>query len=243
MSNYSFREYTNWPGHLATAILLCVGVASVRTYAAEDSLSRVLKYPTTKRVEHVDTYHGTVVADPYRWLEDPDSADTKAWVEAQNKVTFGFLEDIQGRPRIRERLTELWNYERYGVPFREGERYFISKNDGLQNQNVLYTMSSLDGEPKLLLDPNKLSSDGTMALSGYAVTDDGKFMAYGLSSAGSDWQEWKVRDVETKQDLQDHIQWVKFNGSNSQAHPGRATGKVFFIAAMTSPARRPNSRH
>src|SRR6185436_5267894 len=156
-----------------------------------------LTYPVTRTVEQMDDYHGTKVPDPYRWLEDDHAPATKEWVEAQNKVTFGYLEKIPYREKIKQRLTELWNYERYGLPFREGGRYFYTKNDGLQNQSVLYTMTRLDEAPRLLLDPNKLSADGTVALAGYSITDDGTLMAYGTSTAGSDWNEWKVRDVRT----------------------------------------------
>ncbi len=170
-----------------------------------------LPYPATRATDQVDLYHGVKVADPYRWLEDDNSAETKAWVEAQNKLTFGFLDQIPERTTIRNRLTKLWNYERYGVPFKEGGRYFLFKNDGLQNQSVLYTMSALDAPPTVLLDPNKLSSDGTVALAAEVVSDDGNLMAYGLSAAGSDWQEWKIRDTRTGQDLPDHLQWIKFS--------------------------------
>ncbi|EDX77219.1 peptidase, S9A (prolyl oligopeptidase) family, N-terminal beta-propeller domain protein [Coleofasciculus chthonoplastes PCC 7420] len=173
-----------------------------------------LNYPTTRQADQVDDYHGTNVADPYRWLEDPDSDETKAWVEAQNKVTFGYLEDIPQRESLKQRITKLWNYEKYGIPYKEGNRYFYFKNDGLQNQSVLYTLTSLDGEPRVLIDPNTLSEDGTIALSGAAMSDDGNRMAYGLSTSGSDWQEWKVRDVETGDDLSDHLKWVKFSGAS-----------------------------
>ena len=173
-----------------------------------------LVYPQAAKVEQVDDYHGTLVADPYRWLEDPDSEETKAWVEAENQVTFAYLETIPARERIKERLTQLWDYEKYGVPFKKGDRYFYFKNDGLQNQSVLYTLTTLLGEPTVLLDPNTLSEDGTVALAGLSISEDGKFLAYSLSSSGSDWQEWKVRDVESGQDLADHLKWVKFSGAS-----------------------------
>lgn len=150
-----------------------------------------LHYPQTRQVEQVDDYHGVTVRDPYRWLEDLDSEETKAWIEAQNQLTFGYLEQIPARDRLRERLTEVWNYEKFGVPFKEGDRYFYFKNDGLQNQSVLYTLTDLDGEPQVLIDPNQLSGDGTIALSGLAVSDNAQLVAYGLSASGSDWQEWK----------------------------------------------------
>jgi prolyl oligopeptidase len=168
-------------------------------------------YPSSPKSDRFDDYHGTIVADPYRLLEDPDSEETKAWVEAQNKVTFGYLNEIPAREKVKQRLTKLWDYEKYSIPWKEGENYFYFKNDGLQNQSVLYTLESLDGEPKVLLDPNKLSEDGTVALSGLSISEDGKLLAYGLSSSGSDWQEWKVRDVETTEDLPDHLKWIKFS--------------------------------
>lgn len=173
-----------------------------------------LNYPTTRKGEQIDEYHGTKIADPYRWLEDPDSEETKAWVEAQNKVTFGYLDGIPARDKIKQRLTTLWDYEKYGTPFKEGNRYFYFKNNGLQNQSVLYTLKNLDDEPQVLLDPNKLSEDGTVAFSGLSISEDGKFLAYGISKSGSDWQEWKVRDIETSQDLSDHLQWIKFSGAS-----------------------------
>ncbi|ADV62870.1 prolyl oligopeptidase [Isosphaera pallida ATCC 43644] len=171
-------------------------------------------YPPARKADVVDNYHGTLVADPYRWLEDPDSEETRAWVEAQNAITMPFLEAIPARVPIRERLTQLWNYERWGVPYKEANRYFVSKNDGLQNQAVLYTTESLDGDLRVLLDPNLLSEKGTVALSGLRVSHDGRLMAYGLASAGSDWNEWKVRDVATGEDLEDRLEWIKFSGAS-----------------------------
>lgn len=197
--------------------------------ATTTRLSRV-SYPVTRQSPQVDEYHGVKVADPYRWLEDDNSPETKAWVEAQNKVTFGYLEKIPQRAAIKDRLTRLWNYERYGVPFKQGGRYFYAKNDGLQNQSVLYTITSLAAEPTMLLDPNALSADGTVALSGYTITDDGRLMAYGLSSAGSDWQEWRVRDVQTGQDLPDHVNWVKFSSAS-----WTKDGRGFFYSRYDEP--------
>ncbi|MBW4453285.1 MAG: prolyl oligopeptidase family serine peptidase [Nostoc indistinguendum CM1-VF10] len=178
------------------------------------SSKKPLTYPSSHKSNQVDNYHGTLVADPYRWLEDPDSEETRTWIEAQNQITFGYLSEIPTREKIKQRLTKLWDYEKYGIPFKEGERYFYFKNDGLQNQSVLYTLKALDDQPKVLLDPNKLSEDGTVALSGLSISEDGKLLAYGLSASGSDWQEWKVRDVETGEDLQDHLKWIKFSGAS-----------------------------
>ncbi|MCY7383267.1 MAG: prolyl oligopeptidase family serine peptidase [Microcoleus sp. CAN_BIN18] len=191
---------------------------------------RAFSYPTTRKIDQTDDYHGVQVSDPYRWLENPDSEETQAWVEAQNAVTFGYLSQIPAREKIKQRLTQLWDYEKYGIPFKEGDRYFYYKNDGLQNQSILYTLTSLDGEPKVLIDPNTLSEDGTVALGGIAISEDGKFMAYGLSTSGSDWQEWKVRDVETGKDLSDHLKWVKFSGA-SWTHDG----KGFFYSRYDEP--------
>ncbi len=174
----------------------------------------ILSYPHTQKCDQVDNYHGITIADPYRWLEDLDSEETQAWVEAQNAVTFAYLNQIPAKETLKERLTQLWDYEKYGIPFKQGNRYFYFKNDGLQNQSVLYVLESLDAEPQVLLDPNTLSPDGTIALSGMAISEDGNLMAYGLSTSGSDWQEWKVRDINTKEDLSDHLKWVKFSGAS-----------------------------
>jgi prolyl oligopeptidase len=200
-------------------LLLVIGVLTGQLSLGQDSPSArgregKLNYPATRRAGHVDDYHGTRIADPYRWLEDTGSDETKSWIEAQNKVTFKFLEDVPQRQKIKERLTQLWNYERFGLPERRGERYFYVRNDGLQNQSVLYVTEGLDGAPRVLLDPNQLSADGTVALAGWAPSEDGTKLAYGLAAAGSDWREWKVRDVATGTDLPDHVQWVKFSGTS-----------------------------
>ncbi len=173
-----------------------------------------LVYPHTSTVDHVDDYHGTKVADPYRWLEDLDSDETRQWVEAQNAVTFDYLDKIPERDLIRKRLTALWDHEKFDIPWKRQSRYFYMHNTGLQNQSVLYVIESLDAEPRLLLDPNTLSEDGTVALTGATVSEDGKYLAYGLSVSGSDWQEWRVRDVDTGEDLSDHLKWVKFSGAS-----------------------------
>ncbi len=189
-----------------------------------------LSYPASKTVNQHDNYHGVDVADPYRWLEDANSAETKQWVDAQNKLTQGYLGQISERDAIKLRLTKLWNFERYSVPFKEGGRYFYSRNDGLQNQAVLYTMKDLADTPRLLLDPNTLALDGTVALAGMAVSPNGKYLAYGTAASGSDWNEWKVRDIETGKDLNDRLKWVKFSGAS-----WTKDGKGFFYSRYDEP--------
>jgi prolyl oligopeptidase len=171
-----------------------------------------LQYPSTRTVDHVDTYHGTRVADPYRWLEDDTSAETAAWVEAQNKVTFAYLDKIPYRAQLTKRLNALYNYAKFSSPSRKGENYFFSKNDGLQNQSVLYIQKGLNGTPEVLIDPNTWSEDGTFRLMGYAASKDGKLLTYGVSRSGSDWQEYRVLDLTTRQLLADKIEWVKVSG-------------------------------
>src|SRR5215212_1231049 len=206
------------------ALLVCL------LAGAAQQMIKPITYPVARKGDQTDDYHGVKVADPYRWLEDLDSPETRAWVEAENKLTFGFLESIPQRTAIKERLTKLWNYEKYGIPFREGKRYFYTRNSGLQNQAVLYTVKSLDGQPQMVLDPNTLSPDGTVAVSGTQVSPDGKLLAYGLSASGSDWQEWKVLDVETSNDLSDHLTWVKFSGVS-----WTRDGKGFFYSRYDEP--------
>jgi prolyl oligopeptidase len=188
-------------------------------------------YPPTRTDDVVETLHGVAVADPYRWLEDDNAAETKAWVEAQNKVTNAYLATIPQRDAIHRRMTQLWNYERYGIPFKRAARYFYTRNNGLQNQAVLYTAPALDAAPSVLLDPNTLSPDGTIALTGLDISEDGARLAYGLAVAGSDWQEIRVRDVATAKDLADHIQWVKFSGIS-----WAKDGKGFFYSRYDAPS-------
>lgn len=169
----------------------------------------MINYPSTCRSDFSEILHGVEIADPYRWMEALDATETQTWVGAQNQVTEAFLKGKPIRTKIRQRLEDVWNYERVSIPREYNGRYFFSRNNGLQNQAVLYWMDGLSGEPKELLDPNTLSEDGTVALVGYNPSDDGKYLAYGLSSAGSDWQEWRIRDVETGEDLPDLIGWAK----------------------------------
>jgi len=208
----------------------CIACAASFAVAQGESGGGGLAYPKPKTVEQVDDYHGVKVADPYRWLEDTDSADTKAWVEEENKLTFGYLDQIPYRKAIRDRMTKLWNFERFTVPRREGGRYFYQHNNGLQNQNVLLVADSLTAEPRTLLDPNTLSSDGTVALAGTAYTEDGKLLAYGTAASGSDWEEWHVRDVGTGKDLPDLIKWVKFSGASWSKD-----GKGFYYSRFDEP--------
>jgi prolyl oligopeptidase len=189
-----------------------------------------LAYPSTRKGDVVDDYHGVKVPDPYRWLEEPSTPEARAWIEAQNKVTFGFLDKIPGRQRWAERLTELVDYERYDAPVRHGRWYFYSHNDGLQNQSVLYKMAGLDGKPEVLLDPNTLSKDGTIAIGGLGITEDGSKLAYALSVAGSDWTEWHVRDVASGKDLPDVVKWSKFSGASFLAD-----GSGFFYSRYPEP--------
>lgn len=199
---------------LTLATLACVACTpSPEATAPVSAPEQKLVYPAARTVDQVDDYHGTQVADPYRWLEELDAADTRQWIEAENALTQDYLKKIPQRPQIHARMTELWNYERFGLPSHEGDRYFITRNDGLQNQAVLYTLTALDAEPVMLLDPNTLSSDGTVALSGTSVSPDGRWLAYGTSSGGSDWQEWRVREIATATDTDEVIQWVKFSGA------------------------------
>jgi len=210
---------------LALAVLASCHSAPSGTSSASSSATIVaggaiplssapVQYPQTKKVDHKDDYFGTVVADPYRWLEDLDSPDTKAWVEAENKVTFGYLDKIPFRAKIRERLTKIWNYERFGIPQQEGDHLYFSKNDGLQNQAVLYAQAAgKESQPKVLLDPNKFSTDGTTALAGTYFSNDHRYMAYATSGGGSDWQRIKVLDLKTRKPTTDELQWVKVSGA------------------------------
>ncbi|MBU0617876.1 MAG: S9 family peptidase, partial [Planctomycetes bacterium] len=208
-------------------LLAHIGTANAQPAQACD---HPLAYPGTKMVDVVEELHGVKIADPYRWMEDLDSPEVKAWIDAQNEVTFGYLAQIPERERINKRLTELWDHEKYGTPYKRGTRYFFSKNDGLQNQYVLYVAESLDTEPRVLLNPNQLSEDGTIALAGTSVSEDGKLLAYGLSEAGSDWVEYHVRDIDTGRDLPDHIRWVKFSGAS-----WTKDGEGFFYSRYDEP--------
>jgi prolyl oligopeptidase len=212
------------------ALVAALAAALVSTTHAEEP--KPLKYPETKTGGVADTYHGTTVADPYRWLEDDvrGSKDVAAWVEAENKVTFGYLDTIRDREAIKARITDLYNFEKISAPSKHGGRYFFFKNEGLQNQSVLYVQDALDAEPKLLMDPNGWSKDGTVALAGTAVSDDAKYVAYGTAAAGSDWNEWKVFDVAAGKALPDELKWVKFSGAS-----WTPDGKGFYYGRFPEP--------
>jgi len=218
------------PGILMLFFALATLAFAMTLLAANGAPTPTLTYPRAKTVDQIDDYHGTKVADPYRWLEDTDSTDTREWIDAENKLTFGYLDQIPYRQAIHDRLKTLWNYERYGVPEQQGSRYFYQHNNGLQNQNVLLVADSLTAEPHLLLDPNTLSADGIVALTGHAISDDGKLLAYGTSASGSDWMEWRVRDVDTGKDLSDDLKWVKFSGAS-----WTKDGKGFFYSRYDEP--------
>ncbi len=190
-----------------------------------------LSYPATRKVDVVENLHGVEVADPYRWLEDLDSPETGAWVKAQNEVTFPYLKSLSDRERLKIQLTAMWNYERFGLPQKEGDLYLYTRNDGLQDQSVLYIVKGLEGEPRLLLDPNTFSEDGTISLAGTALSPDGAYLAYSISRGGSDWREWHVREVATSRDLKDKVQWVKFS---SASWTGDSQG--FFYSRYDEPA-------
>jgi prolyl oligopeptidase len=189
---------------VACALLACVSATAV--------VAQKLQYPASKKVEQTDTYFGVKVADPYRWLEDEGSPETARWVEGQNKVTFAYLDKIPYRALLKERLTKLYNYARYSAPYRRGDYYIFTKNDGLQNQNVVYVQKGIDGAPEVLLDPNKFSTEGTTQLGALSISRDAKYAAYCKASGGSDWRDCYVLEVATRKQLADELKWVKVSG-------------------------------
>jgi prolyl oligopeptidase len=208
-------------------VFVLAGIAAVS--AADDTKT---SYPQTTRMEHFDDYHGVKVADPYRWLEEDvrKSKEVAAWVKAENEVTFEYLKSIPERDGIRKRLTELWNYERYTAPHKVAGKYYFSKNNGLQNQSVLYVADTPDGPPRVVLDPNTWSKDGTVALAGAAFSDDGKYLAYSVAEAGSDWQTWRVLNLTTGKPLDDQVKWVKYSSTS-----WTLDGKGFFYSRYDEP--------
>ena len=196
---------------LRTNALLTVIILASAAYSP--AAAQKLSYPQTKKVDQVDTFFGVKVEDPYRWLEEENALETTQWVEAENRVTFAYLDRIPYRDALKARLSRLQNYARYSSPSRKGENYVFSKNDGLQNQSVLYIQKGLEGTPDVLLDPNKFSADGTTRLAGFAPSKDGKYAAYGISRGGSDWTEFRVMEVASRQQLPDVITWAKVTGT------------------------------
>jgi prolyl oligopeptidase len=212
-------------------VVLCsILVAAAASAAPKEDLK--LEYPETKTVDVVDEYHGTQVADPYRWLEQDarESEAVRDWIDAENELTFAYLERIPEREAIEKRLTELWDFERYTSPFKAGGRYYYFHNSGLQNQSVLYKQESLDAEASVVLDPNTWSDDGTVALGGLSFSDDGNYMAYARASSGSDWQTWHVRDLRSGKDLPERLEWTKFTGTS-----WTPDGRGFFYARFDAP--------
>ncbi|MCX6133245.1 MAG: prolyl oligopeptidase family serine peptidase [Ignavibacteriales bacterium] len=193
--------------------LFATASAVVLLFVQSTLFGQALQYPQTKKVDHADTYFGINVPDPYRWLEDDNSPETAQWVEAENKVTFGYLEKIPYRQQVKQRLENLFNYPKYTAPFHRGDTYFFYKNDGLQNQSVLYIQKGLDGTPAVLIDPNKLSADGTSRLGAFALTRDGTRAVVGISRSGSDWQDYFVMETATKKYYADTLQWIKASGA------------------------------
>jgi len=207
---------------LVLAALLVCACASPR---------RPLDYPEARRSDQIDEYHGVPVADPYRWLEDPDSEEARAWIQAENDLTEAYLDSIRKRPAIRSRLADLWNFERHGLPVKKQDHYFYTHNSGLQNQDIVYTVGTREGEPpRVLLDPNQMAADGTVSIAGFFPSEDGRFVAYALSRAGSDWREIRVREVETGEDLADQLLWVKFSGA-----AWRPDGSGFYYSRYDEP--------
>ncbi len=215
-----------------TLTLVALSLFALAARAETPPSATGFDYPETRKGDVVDDHHGTKVADPYRWLEDDvrESDEVAGWVEAQNKVTFAHLESLERREAIRERLTELWDYEKYGTPFQKAGRYYYYKNDGLQNQFVLYLLPELGAEPQVLIDPNTWSEDGTVALSGTAFSEDGRYLAYGVAQSGSDWRTWRVMEIESRKVLDDKLEWSKFSGA-----AWAADGSGFFYGRYEEP--------
>lgn len=196
-----------------------------------DGVGSAIKYPETKKVDVVDDYFGTKVRDSYRWLEDNDSPEVARWVESQNKVTFTYLERIPYRAQVKDRLMKLFNYPKFGAPARRGEWFIFSKNDGLQNQAVYYIEKGLDGTPDVVLDPNKFSAGGTSRLGAFSWSPKGKYILYGVSQGGSDWNDLYVLDVATRKPLADHLTWIKNGGGSWLGEDG------FFYSRYPAPEK------
>ena len=197
----------------ASAVAGILTVAGcVTSHEGMNTKAENISYPQTRAMDVTDDFFGTTVADPYRWLENEDAFETGEWIEAENAITFPMLAELPSRQGYIDRITELFNYERFGTPYKEGGRYFYSRNDGLQNQSVVLVADSLDAEPRVLLDPNTFAEDGTIALSGSSVSPDGKLYAYSKSDGGTDWDDWYVLNIDSGELLGDHIGGTKFSG-------------------------------
>ncbi len=242
-------QFVAFSYHLPLAILiLVVAVLAVSQFAQQTRAQKPQKmspsasmdaaagapgivYPETKKSDTVDDYFGTKVADPYRWLEgDANVPEVASWIDAENKVTFSYLEKIPFRQKIKDRLTQLYNYPKYSAPTRRGDQFFYTKNDGLQNQSVWYVQKGLDGPPEVLLDPNKLSADGTTRLGAFGLSKDGKYLAYGVSSGGSDWNDVYVMDVASRHVEPEHVSWMKASGVSWQ-------GNGFYYSRYPAPEK------
>ncbi len=227
----------NWNRSIILAATAALAACSNDTATTE---AVVIQYPQTETIDHSDDYHGTTVADPYRWLEDDvrESDAVKRWVDSENEITFDYLATIKEREPIRKRLEALWDYERYGLPEKKGGRYFYSYNDGLQNQNVIYRQESLQDEPELLIDPNTWSDDGTIALASYYPGPNGDLFAYLVQDGGSDWRVARVMDIHSGKVLDDKLEWLKFTGLS-----WAADGSGFYYSRSFRSALRPSSAH
>jgi len=215
---------------IRTTALISLAVSTAIFAANLPAFAQSLQYPDTKRVDQTDNYFGTSVPDPYRWLEDDKSPQTAEWVQAENKVTFDYLSKIPYREKVKDRLSALLNYPKYSSPFRRGDTYFFFKNDGLQNQSVLYVQKGLDGKPEVLLDPNTFSADGTSRLINFSLSRDGKYAAYSVSTGGSDWEDCFVMEVAAKRKLPDTLNWLKFTGMSW-------AGDGFFYSRYDAPEK------
>jgi prolyl oligopeptidase len=202
---------------LIAGLLSVLAIAPMMRHASADNDAK-LTYPESKKVDVVDDYFGTKVPDPYRWLEDENSPETKSWVQAQNTTTFAYLDKIPYREKLKARLTQLFNYPRISAPFRRGNTYFFTKNDGLQNQSVYYIQQGVNGTPAVFLDPNKFSTDGTSTLSAFSLSTDGRYLAYGTSTGGSDWVTIHLMEVATRKNLDDELRWLKASGVSWQGN-------------------------
>lgn len=216
---------------LAARALVAAALISTPAIAQVQQGSR-LSYPPSDKGAVVDDYHGTRIADPYRWMESLESAQTAAWVTAQNAVTFRYLESLPLRDAFKARITELWNYPKVGIPFREGGRLWYRKNSGLERQSPFYSRRSLDDAATLVMDPNTMSADGSVQLASLVPSPDGKLLAYTTAEGGADWQVVRVRDLATGKDLGDEVRWMRFSGLS-----WTKDGKGFYYSRFPEPPK------